>query len=631
MKIPFDFIKRMMICGLALALVSCAYAPWKERIVAGATPDEKLVNARAAQKQEPEKLPPRADLRVTQEQTINDLMTQVDNALRDGRKQDAEALYGRVLVLDPNNPRAIVGQQILRREQQHVDQIKQAQALFTKGNMEAAQAMLRLVLLENPNDNTALELQQKIHLKQAVNIRSAPPELKPPFNKPVTLEFRDANIKMVFEALSKTTGINFILDKDIKPDAKATVFIKKARIEDAIEMVLATNGLQKKALSETSALVFPNTAQKLKDYQDLMIRSFYLTNSSAKQVATLLKTMLKTKDVYVDDRLNMLVVRDTPEVIRIAEKLVAANDMADPEVMLEMEVLEVSRSRLQELGIQYPNQLAVATPTGAAALTLDTLRNLTSKVISVSPNPALNFNKTTGDVNLLANPRIRVRNNEKAKIHIGDKVPVITTTSTANVGVSESVQYLDVGLKLEVEPRITLDDNVNIKISLEVASIAKTIATKNGGLVYQVGTRNTSTLLRLKNGETQILAGLISDEERENANKLPGLGDIPVLGRLFASEKDEKNKTEIILAITPRIINNIQRSEADIQEYWSGTDAVVTDKPQMVAPVSGGGRSLPAPATVEPEQPMVEAPKEAVEAEKAVTPADAPPPPPANP
>ena len=111
----------------------------------------------------------------------------------------------------------------------------------------------------------------------------------PPFNKPVSLELRDANIKMVFEALTRTTGINFILDKDIRPDAKATVFINKARIEDAIEMVLATNGLQKKALTETTALVFPNTAAKLKDYQDLMIRSFHLTNASAKQVSELLK------------------------------------------------------------------------------------------------------------------------------------------------------------------------------------------------------------------------------------------------------------------------------------------------------------------------------------------------------
>jgi general secretion pathway protein D len=328
--------------------------------------------------------------------------------------------------------------------------------------------------------------------------------------------------------------------------------------------------------------VFPSTQAKLKDYQNLMIRSFYFTNTSAKQVSVLLKTMLKTKDIFVDERLNMLVMRDTPEVIRIAEKLVAANDLEAPEVMLDIEVLEVSRSRLQELGIVYPNQLAVLSP---SVLTLAELKNVSSQTIGVSPNSAVNFKKTTGDVNLLSNPRIRVKNNEKAKILVGDKVPVITTTSTANVGISESVQYVDVGLKLDVEPRITLNDFVNIKVGLEVSSLGEKTITKNGATVYTIGTRNASTVLRLKNGETQILAGLILDDERKNASKLPGLGDIPLLGRLFSNQEDKKSKTEIVLAITPRIIGNINLPQAEVVEYWSGTESLITDKPQVSLPV----------------------------------------------
>ena len=242
---------------------------------------------------------------------------------------------------------------------------------------------------------------------------------------------------MVFEALSRTTGISFILDKDIKQDAKATVFVSQARIEDAIEMVLATNGLQKKALSETTALVFPNTLQKLKDYQDLMIRSFFLTNASAKQIGGLLKTMLKIKDVHFDERLNMLVIRDTPEVIRIAEKLVAANDMADPEVMLEMDVLEISRSRLQELGIEYPTSLS-----STAGLTLQALtHNLASaplEFLSINTNPVANFKKTVGNINVLSNPRVRVRNNEKARVQVGNKVPLITTNVAGTTTLSKA-------------------------------------------------------------------------------------------------------------------------------------------------------------------------------------------------
>ena len=167
---------------------------------------------------------------------------------------------------------------------------------------------------------------------------------------------------------------------------------------------------------------------------------------------------------------------------------------------------------------------------------------------------------------------------------MGDKVPIITTTSTANVGISESVQYVDVGLKLDVEPRITLDNFVNIKIGLEVSSLGEKTVTRNGATVFTIGTRNANTILRLKNGETQILAGLILDDERKNSAKLPGLGDIPLLGHLFSNQEDKKSKTEIVLAITPRIIGNISRPQAEISEYWSGTESVITDKPQLNLP-----------------------------------------------
>jgi general secretion pathway protein D len=523
-----------------------------------------------------------------------------------------------VIALAPNNVRAISGKASIEREQKQQVRIEEARKLNIAKNTDAALAILRGVLMETPENAEALALQTEIRIQKPL-ARIEPPKLKPPFQKPVTLEFRDVSVKMMFEALSRATGINFILDKDIKSETKATAFIKNAPIEEAIEMVLATNGLDKKALTETSALVFPNTAQKNKDYKELMIRSFYLTNASAKQVATTLKTVLKTKDVVVDDRLNMIVMRDTPEVIRIAEKLVASNDLADPEVMLEIEVLEVSRSRLQELGIKYPNQIAVnnlitSTPTTTytgtavvsnpmvtAPLTIQSLQALGAGSLGVSPNPAFNFRKTTGDVNLISNPRIRVRNNEKAKVLVGDKVPIITTTSTANVGISESVTYLDVGLKLDVQPRITLDDFVNIKIELEVSSLGAQTITKNGASVYSIGTRNASTQLRLKDGETQVLAGLILDDERKNANKLPGLGDIPLLGRLFANQENKKTKTEIVLAITPRILGNISRPNAEISEYWSGTDEKINDRPQISVPMGGSLKLVRELQVTEPE------------------------------
>ena len=592
---------------LALALLgllaSCAFAPWEKATDKTKVTELQVEEAKANLTKEPEAVVKRKNLLVTTELASTKLFAEAEQARTKGNYEEAISLYDKVLSFLPDDPNAHNGKVKVERELAQSKKLSLAGELIEKNKLDEAKESVHQVLLESPHNVKALSLQQQLYEKSPPT-SSRPPQLKPQSDKPVTLELRDANIKVVFEALSRATGINFILDKDIRPDTKASIFIKKARIEDALDMVLSSNGLQKKVLSENTVLVFASTQQKLKDYQDLVIRSFYVSNTSAKQVAALVKSMLKTKDIFVDDRLNMIVMRDTPEAVRIAEKLVAANDLADPEVMLEIEVLEVSRSRLQELGVEFPNRIAVnslipittvTSATGVIAsstidtstqLTLAGLLNINKNRLDVSPNPAVNFRKTSGDVNLLSNPRIRVRNNEKAKILVGDKVPIITTTSTANVGISENVTYVDVGLKLDVEPRITADNYVNIKVGLEVSSLGERTTTRNGATVYTIGTRDANTVLRLKDGETQVLAGLISDDERKNSSKLPGLGDIPLLGRLFANQQDQKSKTEIVLAITPRIISNIVRPNAEISEYWSGTESVITDKPLANLPAN---------------------------------------------
>lgn len=508
------------------------------------------------------------------ETTINDLSRAAEAADARGDMAAAKEIYARILTLDPNNRNASDYGNRSTRAQSLNKQLESAKQQLDQPRQ--AQKVVRDVLLERPDNVEAKALENKL-VSMDTRARAAVPQLQSTLSKPVTLELRDANVKVVFEALSRATGINFVLDKDIKPESKASVFVKKMPVEDAIDMVLASNGLQKKVLSANSVLVYPATQQKNKDYQDLLIRNFYFSNTTAKQCADMLRTILKVRDVYVDERLNMLVLRDRPEVLALAEKMIRAQDIADPEVMLEIEVLEVTRNKIQQLGITYPGSLTVLN----SPLTLEALKSLKSADIGVSPNPGVQFRTTDSDLNLLSNPRIRVKNNEKAKVLVGNKVPVITTNTTANVGTSESVSYIDVGLKLDVEPKIMLDDFISIKVSLEVSSLGEAVTLSNNSKVYNIGTRNASTVLRLKHGETQILAGLIQDSDRKNANKLPGLGEIPLLGRLFSSNVDEKNKTEIVLAITPRIISNVLLPEATFSEYWSGTDTVISDKPLL--------------------------------------------------
>lgn len=550
----------------------------------------------------------RIDLQRQREIFVFQLLGKAESDLALGHYAEAEASYIKILQMDAMNQRAQTALQNIQGGRKLDKMIAEAASMYASGSVEDALNMTRSVLMEMPQHRNGKALQQKI-LEKFAPIQKEQ-ALKSGLRKRASLEFRDASFKFALAEFSKTSGIHFILDKDVRPDLKVTLFIKDTPIEDVLNLLMVTNQLEKKILSDNTVLIYPNTAAKTKEYQELSVKSFYLANADAKQTLNMIKTMLKTKDVFIDEKLNLLMMRDTPEVIRLAEKLIAAQDMAEPEVTLDVEVLEVKRSKLTELGIQYPNSFTVLSPntlpntttstTGGALvvntvsatmpLTLDHLKGLNSSQIGIS-NPALNLRDENSDTNMLANPSIRVRNREKAKIHIGEKVPVITTTSTANVGIAESVSYLDVGLKLDVEPNIYLNNDVAIKIALEVSNIVREIKSASGTLAYQVGTRNAATVLRLKDGETQALAGLISEEDRRSASRLPGLGDLPLLGHLFSSQRDDKAKTEIILLITPHIVRNLVRPNALTAEFSSGTESVIGSSPLRLR--SSGIISIP--------------------------------------
>lgn len=529
----------------------------------------------------------RKDYYRNREYAINEvLLQQAKNARAKGDYPLAERLYERVLGFAPKNQYALAGLAAVAREKQQARDMVEAQKLIDSNQMTKAKVLVHDVLLENPQHPLARQLNERIGLKMG-DSHAQLPQLKAKFDKPVSLEFRNANIKLVFDALSRDTGINFILDKDVRPDMRTNINVKNVSIDEAIDTVISSNGLAKKVTSENTVIIFPRNALKLKAYEELLIRNFYLNNTKAKDVADLLKSMIRTKNIYVYERLNMLVIRDRPEVINLAEKLVNAMDLAGPEVMLEIEVLEVSSNRLQDLGIVYPSTLSVISSL-ENGITLEELKNMNSSTVGVSAIPSVNFGKTTGDVNLLSNPRIRVKNDETAKISVGDKVPVVTVVNTANVGSQQNVDYIDVGLKLEVEPHITLNNFVDIKVGLEVSTLGRETVLQNGSSVFQIGNRTAQTSLRLKDGETQVLAGLISDDDRRNINKLPGLGDIPLLGRLFSNNSDSASKTEIVLAITPRVLGNIPLPSAQFTEYWSGTANQISDKIKKTTAVNGG-------------------------------------------
>jgi len=538
------------------------------------------------------------------ELSIGRLATQAQLALGSGRVDQAAGLMAKLETMDAQHPRVVALRTELARQQRHEAWLQQARAAEQAGRLDEAQARLRQVLAEAPGHPEARSAMLR------VRDRAAPPAalstLGPEYRKPVTLEFREAPLRSVIEGLSRTTGVNFVFDKDVRSDAKVSVYLKDVSVDEALRVILSTQQLARKLLNERTVLIYPATQAKAREHEELVTRNFYLVNADVKQAQTLIRSIAKTRDLFIDERLNLIVVRDTPAVVQLVERLIAGLDLPDPEVVLEVEVMELASNRVDELGIQWPESVSYGLP----GVTGDVQWSQRNGFRASIANPGLvaTLRETYGSSNTLANPRLRARNHEKAKVLIGEKLPVFSTTSTPvnnSLSVSASVTYLDVGLKLEVEPSVQLDNEVIMKVNLEVSTLIGKVFGPGGSVAYQVGTRLASTSLRLRDGETQILAGLIRDDDSKAISGVPGLASMPVVGRLFGLHTDQRVKTEVVLLITPHVVRNIGLPEASVISIPAGVDAdagassVRLRDGQVAVPLSGAGGAAAAPAEAE--------------------------------
>lgn len=590
-----------------VVLAGCAartQKPPEPDLFGAGTPEEGLARMAAVSRAAPGDRELRIRYLNARAAVVGRLLAEGHHERQSGRFDAAEALFRRVLAVEAENALASEGLLAVERDRRHAALIAGAAADMVAGDIDAAERKLAEVLQDDPRHPEALALRRQLDDRGG---RNAPfsPALRKELKKPVTLEFRDTPLRQVLEALSKHTGLNFVLDKNVPPDATVTVFLRRVSVADALDVLLGSSQLRRRVLNDTTVLIYPDTADKLVEHQELVVKNFFLANADAKQVAAMLKTILKAKNVFSDDKLNLLIVRDTPETIRLVERMVAVHDVPEPEVMLELEVLEIQRSKLWNLGIQWPEQLTLfPLPSVGTTLTLRDLDRLSaSRVGATLSDTVINLRDILNNANLLANPRIRTHSREKALIRIGDRVPVITTTATSTGFVSENVQYIDVGLKLEVEPTIFPDDEISLKLALEVSSVTRQIVSSSGTTTYQIGGRNAATVLRLKDGETQILGGLINDQDVDAANRVPGLASLPMLGRLFRSVNNRNDKTELLLSVTPRLVRGLSPPARTPTEFWSGTEnnprlnslafAKTVEKP-AAPPAAAAGPALPA-------------------------------------
>jgi len=557
-------------------------------------------------RQDPTNASLRKDRLYEREATLNRLLAEAAGERLAGRPDTADAAYRRVLAIDANNMAAQRGLAEIETGRRHGRLLDEADSLLVQSDSAGARALVNVVLVENPANARAQRLRYRLE-EPTLKENLAGPTLNIKGRKPLTLQFRDANLKMVLEAIARTTGVNILVDKDVRADSKVTLFVRETPVDETLDLLLMQSQLEKRVLGANTVMVFPLTPAKVKDYQDLKVRRFALSNADPKQVQTMLKTIVKTKDIFIDEKTSSLVMRDSPQAVRLAEKLVAAMDAPEPEVMLEIDVMQVDRDRLLSLGIDWSNSFTWSL---RDKMTLRDFKNRTLADVNIPGlSVTANINKTDGDVNDLASPRIRVRNKERAKILVGARNPVVSSAATpaptggGSTVYNTAVQYIETGIKVEVEPHIHPDGDVAIKLALEVSSAGAQIDTGNNGtVVFPINTNNINTLLQLKDGETQILGGLMQHQFDQSMTKIPGLGDIPLLGRLFGSAKDTWNKREILVAITPHIIRNTPVGEADLVEWWSGTETNMKfGAPNLRASGGSGLTILPgAPATAAP-------------------------------
>jgi len=429
--------------------------------------------------------------------------------------------------------------------------------------------------------------------------------------EPVTLRFQNTRLKQVFEILARTANIDILFDKDVRDDL-VTIFTKDTPFDEALNLILTTNQLFAKRVGPDRLLVIPDTKQKREQYDDLQIRTFYLSNAKAKDVANLLRTILETKRVYVNEPLNTVVIRDEPDKIGLAEQIILANDRQDSEVLFEIEVLEVNRTKSRRTGLNFAksagfgifpsqrdsngNRTLPAFNTLPQTFSYSELTSLgqDSYLFTFPSSVLLNFFKAESDAKTLSNPKLRVLNNQKASINVGDKQPILLSTTNVLPGQAAtgavpttstvtSIEFKDTGIKVTVEPTIHLNNSITLRLQIEVTRLGDRVILQTSPEIsqFRFGTRTADTALNMRDGETVILAGLISEEGRRSRESVPGIDDIPGLGSLLSNTNTDNNTTEVILVITPHIVRSVNPPQLVKQTMWSGTANQYTNRPMF--------------------------------------------------
>ena len=509
--------------------------------------------------------------------------------------------FKRALAINPSSADYQASFMQATRMKESRSQYREADRLAQLGRMEEAMNGFARAVELDPTYQEALEKIARLSEAQQELARDERSR------QPVTLKFKNAGIKEVLEGVAKVGGFTLVFDKDVRNDP-ISISVQDTPFEDALHLILNSNSLFSRQISPTLLIVSPDTKQKQEQYQDLMIRTFYLSTAKAKDMVLLLKSMLDSKRMHANEQLNAIVIRDQPEKLELAERIILANDRQESEVLFDLEVLEVNRTKNQTYGLNYPKQAGAGlivsgfTGTLAAEAVQMTYRQLTdlgpsNYLFKLPTTVLLDFFKQQSDAKTLASPKVRVMNNKKAEINIGDKQPILLSTTNVLPGQAAtgavpttstvtSIEFRDTGVKLTVEPSIRLGNELSLKMKVEVIRVGDQVTLQASPPIQQFkfGNRSAETTLNMRDGETVVLGGLLQEEDRRTRVTMPWIGDWPLIGKLLSSFKTERVTTEVLLTITPRIAQPTLPSGSSNHAFWSGTEFNYATTPVFSSP-----------------------------------------------
>ena len=468
------------------------------------------------------------------------------------------------------------------------------------GDTETALADVRSQL----RNKVAVTREGKTQLETLIErSRDLPPlgiDLPADARMPAAIAFGpNASARDVFTALGRFANVNVVFDQTYR-DQTVTIDLRNSTFEAALQAVAASTRNFYRVTGQRTITVVPDTPAKRREYEEEVVRTFFLSNADLKETMDMLRVVVDIRRVATSAATNAITIKDTPERIAAAARIIAAIDKARPEVVIDVELLEVDRTRLRDYGLQIaspgdPEPIGIdgAATINRDGLTLRDLTRLSTADVFLTNLPGLYYRLLKSDHNTrtLANPQLRASEGVAAQAKFGERVPVPVTTFSpiATGGVAQqpitSFNYENIGVNIDITPRTHHDDQVTLALKIAVSSIS---GTGFGGLPT-FGNREINTMIRLKDGETNLLAGLIRDDERRTLEGVAGLVDIPVVGRLFARSKKETQETDIVLTLTPRIVRVLDLSEADVRAFKVGRDGE-----------GGGPIELPIPAALPP-------------------------------